>query len=39
MAISLIHNPSDNKLRSFFQVLCGRCPQGVALRVGCGGGT
>ena len=34
MAISVLHNPSDNKLHSLFQVLSGRLPQGGGLRLG-----
>ncbi|MDY5612474.1 hypothetical protein [Dysosmobacter sp.] len=35
MAISVFHNPSDNKLRSFLQVPAGRFPQGGAFRLRC----
>ena len=34
MAISVLHNPSDNKLRGLLQVLSGRLPQGAGLRLG-----
>ena len=32
MAISIFHNPSDNKLRSFRQMLLRGFPQGGSLR-------